>query len=647
MIQIYSPGNTEYDQNGNMTLMPESADVHVKLNDTWEAEMTHPIDPEGRWRYIENDAVVKMPSFNGEQLFRIKDSQKSDSGITAMMEPVFMDAMDDCFLVDVRPTDKNGQQALDIMTAPNSRYSGQSDITKTSTAYYEYKNLIEALNGDDENSFVNRWGGEILFDNFTVIVNGRVGGDYGYQILYGKNIPQNGIQEETDIRDVVTRIYPKGYNGHTITDNGYVDSPLINSYPLIRCATMTFEDVKMAEDASEDEEDGVIICSTQEELDAALAQKCQEQYSQGLDKPKVSISVDLVMLKNTEQYKKYQILETVSLGDTVHCVHSRLGINTSARIIELEYDSILQKVSSVVIGDYEYNYFDNVSSAVNRIDTAIRPDGTLVADRIQGFINGVYAQLRLQNTVAQKQDVRAVLFEDLDPDSPLYGAMALGTQGLQISITRTADGRDWDWTTALTARGLVADIIIAGLLADKTGRSWWNLDTGDLQLSGKFEQRDTNGNLSVAMSDNQLRLYSWLRSGAYAGAVGALALDSDNTKQGVGLWCDKGKSIMLGCATTQGSGQNLKAVINFDDSSDAVPRIINTASGKMFPDNPSGGITVENGLIRSWGLRLADGTISAITGLSWNSSGITRIERANITVINGLITSVTTATENY
>ena len=501
MIQIYRPENTEYERNGDMPLFPVSATTSIKLNGTWEAELTHPIDREGRWEYLETEAVVKMPAFNGEQLFRIKDVNRSESEVTAKMEPIFMDAMDDCFLEDVRPTNKTGQEALDIMTAPNSKYSGKSDIAAGNTAYYENMNLIEAINGENENSFVNRWGGEILFDNFTIIVNERVGGDYGYEIRYGKNIAQNGIQEEVDIRDVVTRIYPKAYNGYGMSGDGYVDSENINAYHTIKCAAMSFDDVKMRDDAGDDEESGVIICDTQEELDAALKKRCQEQFDSGLDKPKVTISIDLVILKNTDQYKNFEMLEDVSLGDTVHCIHSRLGIDTKARIIEMEYDNILDKVTSVVIGDYEYNYFDNVSSTVNRIDSvvssAIRSDGTVIADKVQGFLNGVYTQLRLQNSVAQKQDARAILFEDLDPNSSLYGAMALGTQGLQISRTRTSDGKDWVWTTAMTAEGLIANIIVAGLLTDKTGKNFWNLDTGQMQLSGDFRTTAPNGYTSL------------------------------------------------------------------------------------------------------------------------------------------------------
>lgn len=486
MIQIYTPSNTDYSKNGDQTLLPVSASVHAILNGAWEAEITHTIDAEGRWKYITEEAVIKMPSFNGDQLFRVKTAQKQDSGVTATMEPIFYDSMGDCWLSDVRPTGKNGQDALDIMLAPNSKYSGLSNITRAATAYYQNMNFMQALNGDIDQSFINRWGGEILFDNFTVIVNDRVGGDYGIELRYGKNIPRDGMSYEVDTRDVVTRIYPQAYNGYKMTGNGYVDSPLINNYPTVKSVSMTFDNVKMRDDAQEDdEENGVIICDTQEELDAALTQQCETQYDAGIDKPTVTISADMVLLQNTEQYKDIKTLEAVSLGDTIHCINTHLDITTDARVIEIEFDAVRKKVSSVVIGDFQQQYFDGLTDSAQKIDSVINPDGSLMAEKVQGILNGIYTQLRLQSTVAEKVNGHAFIVEDLDEESDLYGAMVWGTQGLQLSTTRTADGRGWDWTTAITAQGIVANTIITGILSDKTGKNYWNLDTGEFRLSAE------------------------------------------------------------------------------------------------------------------------------------------------------------------
>lgn len=499
MIQIYKPENTGYEKNGDMPLLPTTATVHAVLNGEWEVTLEHPIDEDGRWKYIIEDAVVKMPSFNGDQLFRVKRKEKSDDGITAEMQPIFMDAKDDCFLKDVRPTEKTGQQALDMMTEPNKKYSARSNITNISTAYYQTKNLIEAISAEDENSFINRWGGEVIYDNYTIVINDRAGDDYGYEVLYGKNITENGISEEIETRDIVTRIVPKAYNGNMIEgDAPWIDSPEIEKYPTIRYGVMEFEDVKMREDAQEDdEEDGITVCDTQEQLEEALKKKCEEQFEAGVDKPTVTLSVDIVMLEGTDLYKDFEDLTKVSLGDTVHCRHSKLNIVTDARVIELEWDCLEKRVDSVVVGEFQYNYIDDATSMMNRVESAIRPDGSVIGQQVKGVLNAINTQLRYQKNVAQTQDVRAILFEDTNPDSPLYGAMCLGTQGFQIADKRTEDGRDWDWSTAFTAKGGYADVLIAGILADKTGKNFWNLDTGEMQLSGILKQLTGAGGMEI------------------------------------------------------------------------------------------------------------------------------------------------------
>ena len=506
MIQIYMPENTDFEQNGDFTLMPISCTVKAGINTAWSLTMSHPIDEEGRYKTITEGAVIKAPSFNGEQLFRIKRTDISDSGVNAEADPIFLDAADDCLLMDVRPTNVNGQQALNIITE-GSKYSGASNITKKSTAYYQLKNLIEALNGDDENSFIKRWGGEMFFDNYTVAIDEKIGKDNGVQVLYGKNTIRDGVREEVDTTSLVTRIIPKAFNGRMLAGGDpYIDSPILDKYPVIHTRVIEYPDVVLKEDLQGEPSEGEIICDTLGELYEELGKKVAAEYENGIDKPKVSISISMPLLENTEEYKKYKDVEEVSLGDTVHCKHDKLGVDTAARVVSLEYDCINERTIGVEIGETQYQYFNQISSTITRTEQAIRPDGTVIGPQIAGFIDGALAQLRLQNTIAKKQDVRAIKFEDLDPNSETYGAMALGTQGLQISRNRTADGRDWLWTTALTAKGLIANIIVAGLIADKTSKSFWDLDTGEFVLEdgtitgGKFTTTDKDNNWGTQIS---------------------------------------------------------------------------------------------------------------------------------------------------
>lgn len=484
MVQAYKESNKDYSKNGDMVLMPSDAVVSAELNGVWSLSMHHPIDKMDRWKSIDDGGVIDVPSFNGQQKFRIVKKNVTDGGVEVEALPIFLDAKNDCFLVDSRPTNKNGQQALDIMCSVNTRYSGKSDITRATTAYYEYVNLIEAINGDSSNSFLNRWGGEILYDNFSITINERVGGDYAVELRYGKNLAKDGLKVATDFTETATRIYPKAFNGRKLSGTGYVDSPLIDKYPTVKAKVYKFENVKLKQDVDGEAEENIVVCENQSELDAELRRQCEQLFANGLDKPKVTITADMVLLQDTEEYKDFRILETVSLGDTIHCYHTKLGIKHEARVVKLEYDCLQNRVTKVVLGDFKGNYVDRVESSVDKIEGVITPDGDLMGDKVVGILNAMKTQLKYQKDVAHKQDVRAILFEDLDTESPTYGALCIGTKGFEISNRRTADGRDWEWRTAGTANGFVADAIVTGILTDKTGKNYWNLDTGDFQLVG-------------------------------------------------------------------------------------------------------------------------------------------------------------------
>lgn len=489
MIQIYSPSNTNFDMNGDMTLFPEICETEAELSGTWVLNISHPLDEEGRWKYIVEEAVLSVPTFMGKnQLYRINEMDKSDTEVTAKAYPVFFDSANEVFLVDKRPTNKNGQEALDDMMA-GTKYSGESNITTGNTAYFVRRNLIDVLSGTTEPTFLGTWGGEPLYDNFKVIINERAGGVHGAQVRYGMNM--QGINHKVDMKDVATRIFPVAYNGRMLSTN-YVDSPLIGNYAKVYTKEIIFEDVKLSSDVNDtDDKEGIIICETQEELDAALIEKCNSQFSAGIDLPAVTIEVDMVALENTEEYKDFVDLVKVSLGDTVGCYNYKLDITTEARAKKIVWDCITDSVKSVVLGDYKENVLDKFGSTVSKIENILSDNGTVMAERIQGILNGIRTQIKIQSTAAQKTDVRAILFEDLDPESPLYGALAIGTQGVQIANARTQDGRDWNWSTAMTANGIVANAIITGLLSDKTGQNYWDLDKGILTANSLYSKNAT------------------------------------------------------------------------------------------------------------------------------------------------------------
>ena len=458
MIEVYVKGNEDYESNGDMTLTPTTCEVELSVEGIAELTLEHPIDDLGRWEYLVNDNVIAAPTpYSKKQLFRIYDYTKTETEVTAYARHIFYDSAGE-MLVDVRPTNKTGQEALDTILS-GTKYKAKTNIKTRSTAYYIRKNIMEAIGGDDENSFINRWGGERMYDNFTVIINDRLGGDYGACAEFGRNM--TGIEADVSIDDVVTRIIPVSYNGHTLEgEEPWIDSPIIGSYANPRVAVIKFEDVKLLEDCQEGEEG----FSTLELLREELKRRCTKEYENGLDKPKVNYKVDLVEVANTEDYKDYKKLTTIGIGDDVLTKDRKLKINVTARCIRLVYDCIEEENAEVELGNFIENYFDKTTSAADIIQKVTREDGTLKAEEVYGKIDAVKAQLKAQRDISQPSEVRAVIFEDLVEGSPTYGAMSIGTMGFCIASERTADGKDWDWKTFGTGSGFYADYICVGQL---------------------------------------------------------------------------------------------------------------------------------------------------------------------------------------
>lgn len=457
MIQLYKKDNDNYEYNGDYTLSPISCTLEQTINDAWQ--VTIEISNEDESFYdITEEAVLAIPTPNSEkQLYRIYKTEKDDFSITAYAFPIFLDAANDTMLLDVRVVDQTGQQALDSI-CEGTKYSGYSNITDVASAYYIRKNLIEAIASDADNSFLKRWGGEIFYDNYTIKINRSIGiNDFG-RVAFGYNMV--GVRVICDTSNMATRIIPLAYNGYMLEGaKPWVDSPDINHYSKIYIKTMQFEDVKLKQDCSENETG----YDTLEELRAALISRVKKEYNNGIDKPTLTYEVDMIDLSQYEEYKDLAELEKIHLGDKVTCKNERLNINTVQEAVKLTYDCISRRVTSVTLSTVESNYLKDISSVINKTNKAVNSDGTVKGENIVGTIDLMQSKLRAIHRIASKQEERAILFEDIDPHSDTYGAMALGTTGFMIASQKDQNG-EWVYKTFGTGEGFLADCIIAGVM---------------------------------------------------------------------------------------------------------------------------------------------------------------------------------------
>jgi phage minor structural protein len=262
MINVYSPTETNFKNNGLATLIPISCDYGIGINDKWQLTMEHPFDKELRYQHLVEDAILRVTGFscvneqeqdtnrfglNGKvQLFRVFDTKKTLTSVTVIAFPVALEAVYDTPIENLVIQNKTGIEAGEILDAQTQKYSVSSDITRTASSKYENTNLIGAISGNNDDSYVKKWGGEVVYDNNKIKIRNKIGDQSNasaYPIRYGRNL--TGLTHEIDMSSVVTRMFPISSDDlrlnvwEDVTSQGgnrYVDSPdHISDYPFIRC----------------------------------------------------------------------------------------------------------------------------------------------------------------------------------------------------------------------------------------------------------------------------------------------------------------------------------------------------------------------------------------------------------------------------
>ena len=565
MIEVYKSTNTNFDFNGDMVLKPSLCDLEVELNGMIEVTLEHPYDKFGRWKYIEEDNIIRVP-YPGKkegQLFYIYDKDKGMTGVKCKARHIFFDLASEV-LVDCRPTNCNGKEALRKMLA-GTGFTGHSDIVSINTAHYIRKHIAnEALISDDENSFINKWGGELDVDNFNVYMNNRTGGEYGVTFKYGRDLIN--LNENSNIDSIITRIIPVGFNGITIPET-YVESALIDKYRKVKTDVVKFDYIKVKE--SPEDEEGY---DTLEEAQEALREAAKELFNDGLDKLLYQLDLEVTKLENTLKYEDYKDILTTRLGDTVGVEHIDIGIDIKTRVIKFTYDCIKEKYKSITIGNYIENDIDRQNSVESTLDKITNADGTVNAVEVAGILNAVNVKMRAMKDIAQKQDVRALLCEDLDPESPTYGAMCYGTMGFMIAAERTPDNRDWNWRTFGTGKGFFADLIVAGtMLADRIrGGVLQSIDGSleiDLRESSKGMQFKRNGKKAIDIAGTTIKFFDWDGEDDAVALIYSTRIRRDENKLGLAIANKKNRSISIAYE----ADDNFYSYMRFDmDNSDKI-----------------------------------------------------------------------------
>ena len=344
-------------------LTPLSCVVHGEKNGDLSVRMEIGTDDE----YCTIGRILEVPTPKHEkQWFRIYEIETDLSTKTILARHVFYDLMDN-FIEDTRPTNCTGAQAMESLFAGLQyqykwslwNFQGSSDVPTKNTAYWEMMNPVEALIGDQDNSFINRWGGVLDRDNRTFTIN-RDETTY-FTVNYGKNLAEAGLH--LDFSEVTTRIMPTVLkaDGQTLLKlpEKYVDSPRINEYAYPKVRRIHYSDVCVGEEEGK--------YATEELAQEALRKKAAAEFAAGADLPAANGTFSVVDLSKTLEYENMSNPEII-----VPYTHFRIylgnGNSVETDMLAFDFDAITKEYTSITSGREDMFVGNTIQKQIRRIE---------------------------------------------------------------------------------------------------------------------------------------------------------------------------------------------------------------------------------------------------------------------------------------
>ncbi|MBU6135228.1 phage tail spike protein [Clostridium tertium] len=522
----------------------------------YDIEAVFLIDKAEKYKYIVEESILKVKEQYGYEIFKICKVAKDINKIRVYGRQITIDSSLGCWLSDVRPTSLNGQASLDYMLHGTNEYINNkqyardlelfSDITKINTAYFQDMNLYRALH-DTEQSFKNRWGGEVKRRGYRININNRIGTNRGFQIRSNKNLL--GFEVETNVDSVVTRIKPKGFNGITIDD--YVDSSLINNYSRIYTKEIKYEDVKVK---SEDSNEGY---NTLVEAQTELIRRAKDEFiTNHIDEIQATYRISFLDLSKTEEYKDYAILERCYIGDTVNVYEEKLGININVRVNKIKYNILTQEVIEIELTNSDLSKYKvpSIIDIKNQLDLIPSSD-SILSEAKKNATDLINSGLKDSYVIVRKNEILIMDTQDINTAKNVW---RWNNGGLGFSST----GYYGEFGTAITRDGkIVADFINTGLLNANLIRAGIikgfndnliiNLDIGEVTFKkGKLEGNNalidiTNGNIYTKSNGNKalefikqnINFYDWegTTRTTPVGFIYSARKNNDANKTGLGI----------------------------------------------------------------------------------------------------------------
>lgn len=321
MVKVFNSTDVNYSTNGDAVIIPLKARVKNADNGDFYLELTCGSEYN---EYIAANNILVVPTPQGEQAFRIREITKNKNKLEVKAWHVYYDGLN-YLIADSYAVDMTCNEALDHFndaTDNPSPFTMLSDITTLNTYRCVRTSLTDCIN-----TILERWGGHLKRNNWSISVLSSIGVDNGITIEYRKNLQE--LTASYDWGNVVTKLLPVGKDG-TLLDELYVYSQVQYEIPYTKC--VSFEQDINEEDFPDTE-------AYQAALKADLRAQAQTY-------------VNTYCYPNANYTLKGNPEKVSDLGDIIRVKDARIGVDLLTSVIAYEYNAITNKYVSLEFGNF-------------------------------------------------------------------------------------------------------------------------------------------------------------------------------------------------------------------------------------------------------------------------------------------------------
>lgn len=423
---------------------------------------------------------VQSPWVITPQYFRIYEVNKSMDEVEVNARHISYDLLHNLTIYE-------SETSVDLQTALNGVLNGCiashdfeafTNVSNTQPGlFYKRKNPIDAFLNDDD-GLCTKYDVCLIRDNYSLYFLHDPGLNRGVRIEYAKNM--TGIKFDSSIDEVATRILPVGEKKDGtdlyLSDNQnerYIDSSKINSYPVPHVYELKCDNCKVGD---KDDNGGKITVATAR---ARMKAQAEALLANGCDEPKITMSVEFINLGDTLEYAQFKDLENCFLADYVIVQHPELDIDVTARIVEIEWDCLLDRMNSVTIGQVgktlantgitSWQIPSGISGA--KIGSGTLGNAALKSDIISAIhmqADSINTQaLQAQSVTAEKIAAGSITADKIAAGSVTADKIAAGTIEASNIKAGTITG-DQIAADTITGEKIVAGTITGDKIAGKT-----------------------------------------------------------------------------------------------------------------------------------------------------------------------------------